>query len=79
MVEEICQLQRAFASQFFNRRGIDMAEDKVQGLLAVKAKGIQVCAVGENIAQLDMLVFQTAFLSGPHGVAEKYPSTSGAV
>lgn len=56
-----------------------MAEDKVQSLLAVKAKGIQVCAVGENIAQLDMLVFQTAFLSGPHGVAEKYPSTSGAV
>lgn len=79
VVHEICQLQGTFAAQFFQRRGIHMAEDKAECLLAVKAEGIQIRAMGKDIAQFDMLVFQASFLSGLHGIAEEHPCTPGTV
>ena len=50
-----------------------MAQCQVQGILIPQPEGFQVCAFGEDVTQLLMLVLQAALLSGHHGVAVEDP------
>lgn len=79
MVHELGQVQWALATKLFDRGGIHMAQGQVQSILAGKAEGIEVCLFWKDITKFYMLVFQAAFLSGPHGITEKKPGPGGAV
>ncbi|MBD5547735.1 MAG: hypothetical protein HDQ97_10095 [Lachnospiraceae bacterium] len=41
VIHEVCQFQKTFATQFFQRREVHMGEDKVEGMLIVKTENFR--------------------------------------
>ena len=56
-----------------------MTQGKVQGVLIRKSQGIQVSSFRADIAQLYVVVFQAAFLTGLHGIAIKHSGPASTV
>ena len=78
-IKELRKLQRTFSAKAFHRRRIDVTQNEVKVFLAGKTKSTQICLFWENIAKLNVIVFQTAFLTSPQRISEEYTGSDGIV
>ena len=56
-----------------------MAERPIQIRLVLQPELRKIRSLGKDIPQLDMVVLQRAFLTGPHGITVKDPCAADAV
>jgi hypothetical protein len=58
---------------------IQMRTNQIERVLSGKTKIAQITFTRKNVSQFGMVILNSAFLCGLHGIAEKYARTAGAV